>query len=82
MGAPEFWLLNAAVESPLTAIKQHCCSSAENFTICAAKWLQKTKSVLTGNGLVLASTKKRNAAFNNTTIMIHDRGVDKALVAE
>ena len=78
----------AAVESPLTAIKQRFCSGAENsrITICAAKWLQsgfeKTKNVVTGNGLPLVSTKKRNAGSNNTIITIHGRGVDKALVAE
>ena len=43
---------------------------------------EKTKNVVTGNGLPLVSTKKRNADFNNTKIMIHSRGVDKAFVAE
>ena len=43
---------------------------------------EKTKNVVTGNGLPLVSTKKRNAGSNNTLIMIHGRGVDKALVAE
>ena len=73
---------------PFDSDKQRCCSGAENsrITICAAKWLQsgfeKTKNVVTGNGLPLVSTKKRNAGSNNTIIMIHGRGVDKALVAE
>ena len=43
---------------------------------------EKTKNVVASNGLPLVSTKKRNAVFNNTIIMIHGRGVDKALVAE
>ena len=43
---------------------------------------EKTKKVVTRNGLPLVSTKKRNADFNNTIIMIHGRGVDKALIAE
>ena len=43
---------------------------------------EKTKKVVTRNGLQLVSTKKRNADFNNTIIMIHGRGVDKALLAE
>ena len=43
---------------------------------------EKTKNVVTGNALPLVSTKKRNAGSNNTIIMIHGRGVDKALVAE
>ena len=49
-----------AVESPLTAIKQRFCSGAENsrITICAAKWLRKTKNVVSGNDLPLVSTKK------------------------
>ena len=73
---------------PFYSDKQRFCSGAENFriTICAAKWLQsgfeKTKNVVTGNGLPLVSTKKRNAGSNNTIITIHGRGVDKALVAE
>ena len=50
------------------------------------KWLQsafeKTKNIVTRDGLPLVSTKKRNADFNNTIIMIHGRGVDKALLAE
>ena len=78
----------AAVESLLTAINSAVGSGAENsrITICAAKWLQsgfeKTKNVVTGNGLPLVSTKKRNAGSNNTIITIHGRGVDKALVTE
>ena len=43
---------------------------------------EKTKNVDTRNGLPLVSTKKRNVDFNNTIIMIHSRGVDKALLAE
>ena len=43
---------------------------------------EKTKNIVTRNGLPLVSTKKRNADFNITIIMIHDRGVDKALLAE
>ena len=31
---------------------------------------EKTKNVVTGNGLALVSTKKRNVGFNNTIIMI------------
>ena len=34
---------------------------------------EKTKNVVTGNGLPLVSTKKGNADFNNTIIMIHVR---------
>ena len=43
---------------------------------------EKTKNVVTGGGLPFVSTKKRKADFNNTIIMRHGRGVDKALVAE
>ena len=43
---------------------------------------EKTKNVVTGNGLALVSTKKRNVGSNDTIITIHGRGVDKALVAE
>ena len=45
---------------------------------------EKTKNVVTGNGLPLVSThtQKRNAGSNNAKIMIHGRGVDMALVAE
>ena len=49
---------------PFDSDKQRFCSGAENsrITICAAKWLQsgfeKTKNVVTGNGLPLVSTKK------------------------
>ena len=43
---------------------------------------EKTKNVVTGNGLPLVSTKKRNVGSNNTIITIHGRGVDEALVAE
>ena len=43
---------------------------------------EKTKNVITRNGLPLVSTKKRNEDFNNTIIMIHGRGVDKALLAQ
>ena len=77
-----------AVKGLAAAAANFGCSGAENsrITICAAKWLQsgfeKTKNVVTGNGLPLVSTKKRNAGSNNTIIMIHGRGVDKALVAE
>ena len=73
---------------PFDSDKQRFCSGAENsrITICAAKWLQsgfeKTKNVVTGNGLPLISAKKRNAGSNNTIIMIHGSGVDKSLVAE
>ena len=52
---------------------QSGCKVASNF---------KTKNVVPGNGLPLVSTKKRNADFNNTIIMIHGKGVDKALLAE
>ena len=43
---------------------------------------EKTKNVVTGNGLPLVSTKKINVGSNNTIITIHGRGADKALVAE
>ena len=72
---------------PFDSNKQRFCSGAENsrITIWAAKWRQSgfEKNVVTGNGLPLVSTKKkRNAGSNNTIILIHGRGVDKALVAE
>ena len=73
---------------PFDSDKQRFCSGAENsgITICAAKWLQsgfeKTKNVITRNGLPLVSTKKGNADYNNAIIMIHGGGVDKALLAE
>ena len=44
--------------------------------------LEKTKNVVTANGLPLVSTKKGNAGSNNTKIVIQGRGVDKAFVAE
>ena len=71
---------------PFDSDKQHFCSGAENsgITIWAAKWRQSgfEKNVVTGNGLPLVSTEKRNVGSNNTIILIHGRGVDKALVAE
>ena len=50
---------------PFDSDKQRFCSGAENsrITICAAKRLQsgfeKTKNVVTGNGLPLISAKKK-----------------------
>ena len=75
------------MESPLTAINSAVAAVQKiPESRCAAKWMQsgfeKTKNVVTGNGLPLVSTKKRNADFNNITIMRHGSGVDKALVAE
>ena len=79
----KFWLFNTAVESSLVAI---------NSTVAAVQKIpesrsvlqsgfEKTKNVVTGNGLALISTIKRNTGFKNTIIMIHCRGVDRALVA-
>ena len=74
----------AAVESPLTAINS-AFAAVQKIPESQSELqsgFEKTKNVVTGNGLPLVSTKKRNAGSNNTIIMIHGRGVDKALVAE
>ena len=74
-----------AVESPLTAIKallQQCRKFPHHNLGCKVRQSGFEKNVVTGNGLPLVSTKKRNVGSNNTIILIHGRGVDKALVAE
>ena len=74
----------AAVESPLTAINSGFAvvQKIPESRSALQSGFKKTKNVVTGNGLPLVSTKKRNAGSNNTIITIHGRGVDKALVAE
>ena len=74
----------AAVESPLTAINSAFAAVQKipESRSALQSGFEKTKNVVTGNGLPLVSTKKRNAGSNNTIITIHGRGVDKALVAE
>ena len=74
----------AAVESPLTAMNSavEAVQKIPESRSALQSGFEKTKNVVTGNGLPLVSTKKRNAGSNNTIIMIHGRGVDKALVAE
>ena len=77
-------MFHAAVESPLTAIKSAFAAVQkipESRSVLQSGF-EKTKNVITRNGLPLVSTKKRNADFNNSIIMIHGRGVDKALLAE
>ena len=66
---------------PFDSDKQRCLKIPESRSVLQGGF-EKTKNVVTGNGLPLVSTKKRNAGSNNTIIMIHGRGVDKALVAE
>ena len=80
----KFWLFLAAVESPLTVINSAVAAVQKipESQSALQSGFEKTKNVVTGNGLPLVSTKKRNAGSNNTIIMIHGRGVDKALVAE
>ena len=74
----------AAVESPLTAINSAFAAVQKNPESRSSlqSGFEKTKNVVTGNGLSLVSTKKRNAGSNNTIIMTLGGGVDKALVAE
>ena len=74
----------AALESPLTAINSAFAAGQKipESRSALQSGFEKTTNVVTGNGLSLVSTKKRNAGYNNTKIMIHGRGVDKALVAE
>ena len=69
----------AAVESPLTAINSAFAVAQKipESRSALQSGFEKTKNVVTGNGLSLVSTKNRNARSNNT-IMIHGRGVDKA----
>ena len=69
------------MESPLTAINSAVAAvqkipESRSALQVASK---KTKNVVTRNGLPLVSTKKRNEDFNNTIIMKHGRGIDKAL---
>ena len=73
------------MESPLTAIDSPFAAVQKipESRSALQSGFEKTKNVVTGNGLPLVSTKKkRNAGSNNIRIMIHGIGVDKALVAE
>ena len=72
------------MESPSTAINSAFAAVQKTPESQSAlqSGFEKTKNVVTGNGLPLASTKKRDAGSNNTIIMLHGRGVDKALVTE
>ena len=73
------------MESPLTAIDSAFAAVQKipESRSALQSGFEKTKNVVTGNGLPLVSTqKKRNAGSNNIRIMIHGIGVDKALVAE
>ena len=72
------------MESPLTAINSAVAAVQKipESQSALQSGFEKTKNVVTGNGLPLVSTKKRNVGSNNTIITIHGRGVDKALVAE
>ena len=72
------------MESPLTAINSAFAAVQKipESRSALQSGFEKTKNVVTRNGLPLVSTKKRNADFNNTIIMIRGRGVDKALLAE
>ena len=78
----------AAVESPLTAINSAFAavqkipesrSALQSGCKVASKRQRMLLPVIAYHSLV---QKKRNADFNNTIIMIHGRGVDKALLAE
>ena len=76
-----------AVQSPLTAIDSAFAAVQKipESRSTLQSGFEKTKNVqnvVTGNGLPLVTTKKRNVGSNNTIITIHGRGVDKALVAE
>ena len=70
------------MESPLTAINSVVAAVQKILESRSVQQsgFEKTKKVVTRNGLQLVSTKKRNADFNNTIIMIHGRRVDKALI--
>ena len=72
------------MESPLTVINSAFAAVQKipESQSALQSGFEKTKNVVTGNGLPLVGTKKRNAGSNNTIIMILGRGVDKALVAE
>ena len=74
----------ATVESPLAAINSTFAALQKipESRSALQSGFEKTKNVVAGNGLPFVSTKKRNAGSDNTIIMIHGRGVDKALVAE
>ena len=67
----------AAVESPLTAINSAFAAVQEipESRSVLQSGFEKTKIIVTGNGLLLVSTKNRNARSNNTIIMIHGREV-------
>ena len=67
----------AAVESPLTAINSAFAAVQEipESQSVLQSGFEKTKIVVTSNGLLLVSTKNRNARSNNTIIMIHGREV-------
>ena len=73
------------MESPLTAINSDVAAVQKipESPSALQSGFEKTKNVVTGNGrLPLVSTKKRNADCNNTIIMRHGKGVDKASIAE
>ena len=56
----KFWLFRAAVESPLTAINS-AVAAVQNIPesrFALQSGFEKTKNVVTGNGLPLISTKK------------------------
>ena len=81
----KFWLFRTAVESPLTAI---------NSAVVAVQKIPESRSALQSGCKVsskrqrmllllmayhsLVQKRKRNTDFNNTIIMRHGRGVDKA----
>ena len=60
------------MESPLTAINSAVAAvqKIRESRSMLQSGFEKTKNVVTGNGLALVSTKKRNVGFNNTIIMI------------
>ena len=79
----------AAVESPLTAINSAFAavqkipesrSALQSGCKVASKRQRMLLPVMAYHSLVLY--KKRNVGSSNTIIMVHGRGVDKALLAE
>ena len=82
----KFWLFHAAVESPLTAINSAVAavqkipesrSALQSGYKVASKRQRMLLSVMAYHSLV--QKRKRISDFNNTIIMRHGRGVDKAL---
>ena len=78
----KFWLFRAAVESPLAAVQKipEARSALQSGCKVASKRQRMLLPVMAAYHSLVQ--KERNADCNNTIIMRHGKGVDKALVVE